>query len=701
MNKTKNFIKSLSEPDEEFSPVPFWFINDKVETDKITRDLRDFKEKGVDAVVLHPRIGIPQNVRYLSEEFFNYVEIILKTAKENDVKIVLYDEGMYPSGSAGGLVVDGHQEFRSRGLFLCNEAEGNVVCHLKDGKYLVNKPSDGRIRGIHYGEDDGEKNQPFSADILNGQAVDRFISITHENYYRRFAEYFGTVIIGFFTDEPNPLGRVRNCACKSWTDGLEKIIVERGGIIEELEDLFGGKENSTTKLYSSLINEIEREVYYKKLHDFCERVGISLIGHPSESDDIEKMKYFDIPAQDLVFRFVSREQGDIVGKNSVLGKGPADFARCAGIRRNANECLGCCSRDGNSWNLPPEDIKWFIDYLAVRGVNTFIPHAFYYSLKGKRKWERPPDVGPNTLYWRHYKAFSSYMKRLSYLMTDCDNMAKVAVLCCDGNMPYDEVKYFYENQIEFNYLPISYLASAKKEKDGFYIGKHYYRYLFNPYNLKSCVGGFERFTMSTAEDVKEREIYFKRRQKNLRVSHFVKNGVECFFIVNTGEKRIEDFMRLDCITVVRYDLWSGKFGYLSKNDKSEYGYRITIERNESVLLLVNAEIENANKYPVSTALEKPNFKFIKEIKRKYCKIYQTELSVEQINDDKGITVQAEEFVEWYVNGDLKKVTFWNPHKITFDEGFSVGRNVITIKVYGSVANKYGETELPYGLNNEE
>lgn len=119
------------------------------------------------------------------------------------------------------------------------------------------------------------------------------------------------------------------------------------------------------------------------------------------------------------------------------------------------------------------------------------------------------------------------------------------------------------------------------------------------------------------------------------------------------------------------------------------------------MLLANAEIENANEYPASTSLEKPNFKFIKEIKSKYCKIYQTELSVEQITDDEGITVQSEEFVEWYINGDLKKVTFWNPHKITFDEGFSVGRNVITIKVYGSVANKYGETELPYGLNNEE
>lgn len=63
-------------------------------------------------------------------------------------------------------------------------------------------------------------------------------------------------------------------------------------------------------------------------------------------------------------------------------------------RRNANECFGACNKDDNPWQLSGGDIKWYTDWLAVRGVNLFIPHAFYYSIRGKRKDERPPDVGP-------------------------------------------------------------------------------------------------------------------------------------------------------------------------------------------------------------------------------------------------------------------------------------------------------------------
>ncbi len=75
-------------------------------------------------------------------------------------------------------------------------------------------------------------------------------------------------------------------------------------------------------------------------------------------------------------------------------------------RRNANECFGACNKDDNPWQLSGGDIKWYTDWLAVRGVNLFIPHAFYYSICGKRKDERPPDVGPHSIWWAHYNAWS-------------------------------------------------------------------------------------------------------------------------------------------------------------------------------------------------------------------------------------------------------------------------------------------------------
>ncbi|MGN0162041.1 MAG: hypothetical protein ACI4EA_00480 [Candidatus Ornithomonoglobus sp.] len=81
-----------------------------------------------------------------------------------------------------------------------------MIAEFTDGKNIVSRKCGGTIRGIHYGEDDGEINAPLSANILNAQAADKLISLTHEQYYRHLSEYFGNTIIGFFTDEPCILG---------------------------------------------------------------------------------------------------------------------------------------------------------------------------------------------------------------------------------------------------------------------------------------------------------------------------------------------------------------------------------------------------------------------------------------------------------------------------------------------------------------
>ena len=111
------------------------------------------------------------------------------------------------------------------------------------------------------------------------------------------------------------------------------------------------------------------------------------MGHPHQSDDIEVEKYFAVPGQDLVLRWLAPEKDGLAGIDSTMAKCSADAARLMHRRRNANECFGACNKDDNPWQLSGGDIKWYTDWLAVRGVNLFIPHAFYYSICGKRKDE--------------------------------------------------------------------------------------------------------------------------------------------------------------------------------------------------------------------------------------------------------------------------------------------------------------------------
>ena len=145
-------------------------------------------------------------------------------------------------------------------------------------------------------------------------------------------------------------------------------------------------------------------------------------------------------------------------ENGKALEGVIDTGKCLDVpdiwqEKKFNECFGCCGPNGNDWAFTVDDMKWYMDWLFVRGVNLLYPHAFFYSIDGERRHgERPPDVGPNNLWWPYYNQISNYIKRMSWLMTDIVNITPVAVLCQEDELPWAIVKPLFENQIEFNYL---------------------------------------------------------------------------------------------------------------------------------------------------------------------------------------------------------------------------------------------------------
>ena len=476
---------------KEFTPIPFWFWNDYLSEEEILRQMKEMKDKGVDGFVIHPRKGLPKEIEYLSAEYFHYVRFAVQKAKEMDMKVVLYDEAMYPSGSAHGEVVKADPSFASKGL-------------LKNGDSYELVPSGGTIRGVHPGEDDGEENAPKSADLLNPKAVAKFIEITHEKYYSELSEYFGDTIIAFFTDEPNILGRNSREDVIPWSEGLLEEFKSAGGTEEELKYLFESgcvdkseafnaksedidssdnpnvsnksvniSDNSMTvengnraflakRIYKQVIHERLANSYYKQLSDWCVSHGIDLTGHPEKSTDIGYLKYFQRPCQDIVWRFVEPEDGHAIeGEHSTMGKCSSDSARHRGKRRNGNECFGCCGERQDPKLFTEQDMRWYLNWLFVRGVNLVYPHAFYYSIREDRGDERPPEVGLNNPFWPQYRKMSDFIKRMCYLNTDSYNCAQVAILCGADTLSWKIAKPLFTNQIEFNYLEAELLPECK------------------------------------------------------------------------------------------------------------------------------------------------------------------------------------------------------------------------------------------------
>jgi len=673
MSRFDALKQQFASPPAEFTPIPFWFWNDELTRDEILRQLRDFHAKEVDGFVIHPRMGLPRSMPYLSDAYMDLVELAVSEAHRLGMKVILYDEGMYPSGSANGLVVKENPDYASRGLqmreYPCGLEGAVVPVTLEAGERLVSVQavrklgereidpastvvldvdgdgvrfvpppygdwsvllfvdtySKGTIRGVHPGQDDGEPDAPAAADLLNPEAVRAFIRLTHEVYYRRLKDYFGSTVIAMFTDEPDLLGRGHVQGLMPWTGGFLDEWLAQGADVKDLPALWfeagAGTERIRARFREAIRSRLSR-TYYKALSDWCEAHGIGLTGHPAASQDIGLLEHFHIPGQDVVWRYIGPE-GDkaLTGPHSTMGKCSSDAARHRGRPRNLNECFGVCGLEGG-WSLTADDMKWYLDWLFVRGVNMISPHAFYYSIRGERRDERPPDVGPNNIWWSEYAQFSRYIRRMSWLMTDSRNGAEVAVLAGADYLPWRIVRPLYEHQIEFNYLEeallldgsvamrdgaleiAGYRYRAVLVEEGWRLSAESRRLLQAYVGQGGMVVELSGGTGGSVPDIGQRWVRDEAQVPSLlaaelgravtltpacaslRVSRLSKDGIRFYVVVNEGEEAYEGELEIrESGAIECWEPWTGRMT-LAYSRQTADGQRIAlrVERRECLVL---------------------------------------------------------------------------------------------------------------------
>ena len=572
-----------------------------------------FKEKGVNGFVIHPRMGLTTNIVYMEESWMHYVSYAVNLATELDMKVMLYDEAMYPSGSCHGQVVKENPEYASKGIKITTEPtlgdeEKLITSFERDGTtyYIVEAFSYGTIRGVYYGEDDGQANAPRSADLLNPDAVATFIRLTHEKYYSELGEYFGNTIFAIFTDEPSLLGRYNKGNLLAWTDDLLEDCNMAGIDNEDLYYLFYDKNTTRGKEVNSLYNQVVydrlKEAYYGQIAGWCTSHGIALTGHPNSSMDIGLLSEFQIPCQDIVWRYIAPGNVGVTEAGSgheTMGKCASDSARHTGKRRNGNECFGACGAPDDPHKFTISDAKWYVDWLFSRGCNLIIPHAFYYSVSGNRGNERPPQVGMNGSFWEEYTWFSKYIKRCSAMNTDSVNITDIAVLCTKNYLPNAAVNPLFESQTEFNYLEDSLLKEATIENGTIKIANQLYRVVVTDREydaeINSLLNEFKNGggkVISYTQYVGKIDSYIKllkessftdldiKGDKMLRMTHVRKYGKDIVFFSNEGEKSISATIneKVD-------EVWNAKTGNMMKNYSGD-SYHISLEPRESVYLIL-------------------------------------------------------------------------------------------------------------------
>lgn len=627
----KQHLHAFQVPEKTYAPYPFWFINDTLDEAELTRQIDDFHEKGLAGFVLHPRIGLPRDIPYLSDEFMRMITVCVRRAKEHGMHVILYDEGMYPSGSCHGQVVAANPAYAARSLVCRKTDELRLAEHefivgqfgvkpLADGAYaylpdradytLVCSFTGGTIRGIHDDEDDGMANPPKAADLLNREAMALFIHLTHDRYYEYTHEYFGNTVMGFFTDEPSVTGRAVKRGTIPWTKELlpEYTALTDAPLAALFFDMGEASRNAKQALEDAVHARLSR-VYYRQIADWCKAHGIHLMGHPAESDETAAQIFFGVPGQDLIGRYVAPER-NLESPHSVMGKNSADMARQLGAQRNSNEVLGVCGNKQNQWDFTCTEMMWYYNWLLARGVNLLIPHAFYYSVRTPLHFgERPPDVGPNNVFWPQFRRISEYLARLCWLNTDSVNHPACAVLCENQTMPHLPVNALYENGIDFNYVNAQlFEKQARLENGKLIIGAYAYdTVLCEPsfrmsQALKSLLDAFaaqggkfcrtdDFYGFLTANKAFE-NAFIGENTEYLRRVHLTKDGVEYHLLFNecdTAEKTITGTLKIGKTgKLMRLNPYSGEALPCPAEEKDgKLFVAITLEAYECLILAVD------------------------------------------------------------------------------------------------------------------
>ncbi len=612
----QDLIYEFTHPSAEFAPMPFWLWNDRLTEQEIERQIRDFREKGVDGFVIHARMGLPEDLPYMGERWMECVKFAVALAKELDMRVILYDEAAYPSGSAHGEVVRQNPAYAARGLCMRTDStlapgEREVAQIEREGAVyrFVETDTRGTIRGVHFGEDDGQPNAPRAADLLNPDAVDTFIRLTHERYYQALKEYFGSTVIAIFTDEPSMLGRCSIGGVIPWTGDFLEEYLAAGGSAQQLYHLFCYSDTPACKkacerYWQTVHNRLGR-VFYGKLSGWCTAHGIALTGHPEKSTDIGYLSYFQMPCQDIVWRYLyPGDESAIVGDHSTMGKCASDSARHRGKRRNGNECFGVCALKEDPYAFPREHMKWYIDWLAVRGCNLYIPHAFYYSVRENRGAERPPDVGPHREYWEDYREITDYIKRLCAINCDSVNVTDVAILCGEETLSWQAAKPLYQNQIEFNYLERELIPAATLSGGAAHVRDYAYRVIVTDRewdeNTESFLADFaaaggtviryscgqEADYLAAVRNASNTTISVRDYSPGLRMTRIKKYGRELILFTNEGEDTVDTVIATPRPVVER---WDAEDGSITAIDVPACTTALTLAPRKSILLALEVE----------------------------------------------------------------------------------------------------------------
>ena len=460
--------------------------------------------------------------------------------------------------------------------------------------------------------------------MLSKESVQLLIDAVYEKHYEHYAPYFGNTIAGFFSDEPSfgcehigPFGSDMPFYYRTigqagtalpWDNSVEAYMKKEGisdpeAVIPLLWYPYGGflvktngKEKDLAEIrlsYMNALTNIWKENFSYGLGNWCRAHGVKYIGHIIEDMNAHSRlggsagHYFralsgqDMAGIDVVLHQIIPGMGNYCNSSPIAGgiADPAFFhytmaqlaASLSRIEPHMHGEAMCEMFGAYGWAEGVPMMKWLTDFMLVRGINHFVPHAF--SVKYPNA-DCPPHFyagGCNPQY-EGFAALMRYTNKAAHLLRGESRQAPGAVLyyaeaewMSQGEFQYSDeaTKLLYDAHIDYDILPLDALKEAQCEDGKLIVNGHAHSFLLIPQAkrypdaLAECVNRFEKagvFVVVLTKDNGEailKEIRDRRlawdygiEEPFLRIVHFKETDADFLMLMNEAPYEVTCELRL-------------------------------------------------------------------------------------------------------------------------------------------------------------
>ncbi len=341
--------------------------------------------------------------------------------------------------------------------------------------------------------------------LMSRESCRLLIDAVYEPHYANLKEHFGSVLAGFFSDEPelgntvlyaedNYLGTQQDLP---WSAELEQELARalgpgwKNSLPLLWKNDFDARQTAQVRLvYMDAVTKLAQRDFFFQMRDWCHAHGVEYIGHllednathtctgPGVGHFFRGIEAFDFAGFDVISDqihpgtedeprsiFMGRKRNGVFYHYTLAKLGVSAAQLDPNKRGNT-----LCEIYGNyGWKLGIGTMKYLADFCMVRGTNYFVPHAF--NPKKYPDYDCPPHfyADGNDPQFRHFCALCAYMNRVCALISGGRLDARVAILynaeadwmCARESMPLDvPARLLYDHQIDYLFLPADMLDRA-------------------------------------------------------------------------------------------------------------------------------------------------------------------------------------------------------------------------------------------------